>query len=295
VRRLIVNADDFGLTIGVNHAIVESHQRGIVSSTTLMASARAFNDAVTIAPKRAGPRPFSVGCHVVLLDGEPLVSPEKVASLLKSGTKNGHPRLRDKMSEFALAVLTGRIKPEEVEAEATAQMQRIQSSGIPLSHFDAHKHAHMFPAVLRPLLRAARELGVPAVRNPFGKVFPLPFGKLLGKYTLWTRFAEMSVLRNFAASFQSEVRSHGLRTPDGSLGVLVTGVLDLDLFTTIANAIPEGTWEFVCHPGYNDAELDGIRTRLRQSREQELSVLTSVEARQALERRDIELISYHEL
>jgi len=90
-------------------------------------------------------------------------------------------------------------------------------------------------------------------------------------------------------------RGRARRTTDGSVGVLVTGVLDLKLFTAIVECIPEGTWEFVCHPGYSDAALDQVRTRLRQSREQELALLTSPEAKDLLQRRGIELISYHEL
>jgi hypothetical protein len=128
----------------------------------------------------------------------------------------------------------------------------------------------MFPAVLRPLLRAARACEVPAVRNPFGQVWPLPMSSILRTRRLWKRFAQLNVLRNFAAKFRREVESFGLRTTDGSLGVLVTGVLDRRLFTAIADNMPEGTWELVCHPGYNDADLDQIRTRLRRSREQEL-------------------------
>lgn len=291
-----MNADDFGLTSGVNRAIVEAHEHGIVTSATLMANAAAFHEAVTMSVSQARRNaPLSVGCHVVLLDGRPLVSADRVQSLLQQGTKNGHQRLRDNLSDFALAALSGRIKPEDVEAEASAQMRRIQLAGLRPSHFDAHKHAHMFPAVLRPLLRAARDVGIPAVRNPFGRVFPLPFSKLLWQRKLWTRFAEMSVLRSFASKFREEVRRHGLRTTDGSLGVLVTGVLDLDLFTSIAEAIPEGTWEFVCHPGYNDRDLQNVRTRLRESRVQELEVLTSPEVKEVLRRERIDLISYSEL
>jgi predicted glycoside hydrolase/deacetylase ChbG (UPF0249 family) len=153
----------------------------------------------------------------------------------------------------------------------------------------------MFPAVLRPLLRAARECGVPAVRNPFGRVWPLPIVDLLRRRTLWLRFAELNVLRNFAARFRREVEAHGLRTTDGSLAVLVTGCLDLKLFTAIADSIPDGTWEFVCHPGYNNADLDKVDTRLRESRVQELALLTSPEAKEVLQRRGIELITYRDL
>ena len=77
--------------------------------------------------------------------------------------------------------------------------------------------------------------------------------------------------------------------------MLATGVLDMQLFAAIIESIPEGTWEFVCHPGYSDADLDRVQTRLRQSREQELSLLTSPEAKELLQRRGVDLISYHEL
>jgi chitin disaccharide deacetylase len=296
VRRLIVNADDFGMTRGINRAIVEGCEQGIVTSATLMANSGAFEDAVRRADQLArNQRPISVGCHIVLLDGEPVLPPDRVCSLLEPVVNGGSSRLRTSLSDFARCALTGKLIPEEIEAEADAQFERIQAAGLALSHFDCHKHTHMFPAVLQPLLRAAKARGIRAVRNPFGKLFPLPIGRVLRSPKLWTRFAQMSLLRNFATSFQSEVQKHGLRTPDGSVGVLVTGVLDPSCFACIAENLPEGTWEFVCHPGYDDADLDQIRTRLRQSREQELAILTSPEAKAALQQRGIELISYHDL
>ncbi len=296
MRRLIVNADDFGLTAGVNRAIVEAQQRGIVTSATLMANARAFEEAATLARSLADRKArFSVGCHVVLLDGEPLLPADQVTSLLQPGTQNGSRQFRVKLNDFVMASFRNKLNPVEIEAEASAQIERLQSAGLRPSHFDTHKHAHMFPAVLRPLLRAAREHGLPAVRNPFGQVWPLPVGDLLRKRKLWRRFAQLNVLRNFATRFRREVEGHGLRTTDGSLAVLVTGFLDLKLFTMIVDSIPDGTWELVCHPGYNDADLDQIQTRLRESRVQELGLLTSPEAKEALQRRGIELITYREL
>ena len=293
MRRLIVNADDFGVTPGVNRAIVEANQQGIVTSATLMANSKAFDGAVESAGTLAqrGAR-FSVGCHLVLVDGEPLSPAERIPTLIE---RNGVTRFREQLSSFAMAALGRRIAEDETEIEASAQIARVQRAGIKVSHFDTHKHAHIFPAVLRPLLRAAREHGITAVRNPFDAPLPLPVSRILGDLKLCKRFAQMTGLRSFAPGFRREVAAHGLRTTDGCLGVLVTGVLDLDLFVQIASRIPEGTWEFVCHPGYNDSDLDNIRTRLRASRQQELQVLTSPEAKQALERRDVELISYHEL
>jgi len=295
VRRLIVNADDFGLTAGINRAIAEAQQHGIVTSATLMANSRAFDGAAALAHSLAGGKArFSVGCHVVLLDGEPVLPADRVTSLLQPGERNGS-HFRAKLNDFVMDSFRGKLQPDEIEAEATAQIRRLQAAGIEPTHFDTHKHAHMFPAVLRPLLRAARARNVAAVRNPFGQVWPLPLGDMLRRRQLWKRFAQLNVLRNFAAKFRREVEAHGLRTTDGSVAVLVTGSLDLKLFREIVDNIPEGTWEFVCHPGYNDAELRNVRTRLRESRAKELELLTSDGARQALQARGIELISYHEL
>lgn len=293
MRRLIINADDFGLTQGINRAIVETSQNGIVSSTTLMATARAFEDAIAniglLGPK------VSVGCHVILLDGTPVLPPSQVTSLLQPETRNGTSEFRTKLNDFARAALTGKLDPAQVQAEAEAQINRIQQRGISLSHVDCHKHAHMFSAVLKPLLQAARQCKVRSVRNPFGRLFPLPFSRIVRNPNLWRRIAELGVLRTFADRFKREVEAHGLQTPDGSVGVINTGTLDLESFLVIIDHLPQGTWEFVCHPGYNDSELDQVRTRLRQSRERELAVLTSPEAKAALAKRGIELINYHDL
>jgi chitin disaccharide deacetylase len=120
-------------------------------------------------------------------------------------------------------------------------------------------------------------------------------GQLLARPGVWARYAEMRVLQGFAASFRAAVEKEGFATPDGTLGVEVTGILDETLFRAIAASIPEGTWEFVCHPGYNDADLAAAKTRLRESRETELRALTLPEARNTLSRFGIDLTSYRDL
>jgi chitin disaccharide deacetylase len=290
VRRLIVNADDFGLTAGVNRAIVEAHTGGIVTSSTLMAGGSAFDDAIRLAKQL--PR-LSVGCHVVLIDGEPVLEANRLPTITAAG--NGRARFRDGLKSFAARALTGRLDPTEIEAETSAQIRKIQSAGINVSHVDSHKHTHLFPAVLRPMLRAAHACGVRAVRNPFGPRKPLKPGQLLARPGLWTRYAEVRILSTLAGKFRDAARLEGMTTPDGTLGVVVTGTLDEELFRAIAEIIPEGTWEFVCHPGYNDEELQRVKTRLRESRETELRVLTMPEVRDLLLRRGVDLISYREL
>ena len=290
MRRLIINADDFGLTSGVNRAIVEAHQRGVVTSATLMANGRAFEEAAELA--RTVPL-LSVGCHVVLVDGEPLLPAQQVPTLLAADGPRQH--FRNSIADLAAAALRGRIDPAQVDAEARAQMRKLQSAGLALSHFDTHKHAHMFPAILRPLLRAARACGVHALRNPFAPMKPLAFAHLLRRPRLWKRYSEVTALRRLLDTFRSAVQEEQMLTTDGTFGIVATGALDEQLFEAIVGSIPEGTWEFVCHPGYNDAELDSVRTRLRQSRAQELRVLTSEAARQALQRHGVELISWKQL
>ncbi|MFY9681733.1 MAG: ChbG/HpnK family deacetylase [Candidatus Sulfotelmatobacter sp.] len=290
MRRLIVNADDFGFTAGINRAIVEAHTRGIVTSSTLMANGRAFEEAARLAA--SVPR-LSVGCHVVLIDGVPVLDAERLPSIATSNSSG--PAFRDGLNSFAARALAGRLNPHEIEIEVSAQIGKLQSAGVSVTHVDTHKHTHLFPAVLRPLLRAARACGVRAIRNPFGPSKPLKSSALLARPSLWTRYAEVRILRTLAAKFHDAAKWEGFVTPDGTLGIVVTGALDEKLFRSIAAIIPEGTWEFVCHPGYNDADLASARTRLRQSRETELRVLTMPEVRQLLSDEGIDLISYRDL
>ena len=289
MRRLIINADDFGFTSGINRAIAEAHTRGVVTSSTLMANGPAFSAAAQLA--KTLPQ-LSVGCHVVLIDGDPVLDAAQVPSLT---TRTPPRHLRDHLKTFAARAIAGRIDADEITAEATAQMRKIQSAGITVSHFDTHKHTHLFPKILRPLLRAAAACGVRAVRNPFGPRLPLRSSQLLARPSLWKRYAEVRILQRFAGKFREAVDREGFITPDGTLGIVVTGVLDETLFHAIARSIPEGTWEFVCHPGYNDADLSSAKTRLRASRETELRVLTLPAARELLTQEGIDLISYRDL
>jgi hopanoid biosynthesis associated protein HpnK len=287
VRRLIINADDFGLTPGVNRAIAEAHQRGVVTSATLMANSSCFADAIKLSASMPG---LSVGCHVVLVDGRPVLAPERVPSLIPSGNE-----FATTFGAFAKSALRKKFCPEEIEAEVTAQIQRIQNAGVTVSHVDSHKHVHMLPGIGDAITCAAKKCGVRAIRNPFVPIKPLAFAHLARRPKLWTRYGETKLLRGYHRQFRERVANAGMLTTDGSFGVVSTGAMDLELFVAIVGSIPDGTWEFVCHPGYVDDELESIRTRLRQSRKKELEVLTSDEARNALSQNGIELVSYRDL
>jgi chitin disaccharide deacetylase len=282
VRRLIVNADDFGLTAGVNRGIVQSHQDGIVTSTTLMACSKRFSEATAVAKDL--PR-LSVGCHVVLVDGEPTADPAQIPSLLSPGSPS---QFRGSLMNFAAMAASGRLDEDQIEAEITAQIQQLQSAGVAVSHLDSHKHTHMFPVVLRGMLRAAKKCGVRAIRNPFE---PLVFAK----FARWKRQFQLTMMSNFRRNFRRALDSAEIATPDGCIGVAATGGLSEETFRQLIEKLPEGTWEFVSHPGYNDQELDGVKTRLRESREKELAILTSPASKEALREQQVQLISYREL
>lgn len=285
MRRLIVNADDFGLTAGVNRAIAEGNSRGVITSATLMANAQASDAAIELAKKQPA---LKTGCHVVLIDGVPL------SANLPSLT-NGSSRFRSSLKQFAMAAVRKQIAAEEIEREVEAQIRKIQSSGITLTHVDSHKHTHMFPHVLRPLLRAARARGIRAVRNPFEPMRSWAESMVLRTPALWLRSAGVMAFGMFAAEFQRAIKEQGIASTDGTVGIAVTGLLDQQRLLRILQALPEGTWELVCHPGYSDADLQSAGTRLTKSRETELAALTSEVTKEMLARLKIELISYADL
>jgi predicted glycoside hydrolase/deacetylase ChbG (UPF0249 family) len=252
--RLIVNADDFGLTDGVNEAILELNATGALTSATLMATGRSFRPAVHAAFPQTS---LDIGCHVVLVDGTPLLPHTQIPSLASADG------FRRTLGEFVKDLLRGRIRESEIEAEAVAQITRIQSSGLSVSHVDSHKHTHMFGRVLRPLLRAAVIRQVGAIRNPFEPGWSVKATASAGL----KRRLQVNFLRTQHRGFRRAVQEAGLATTDGAIGVLATGSLDASTLQRLLNAMPGGTWELVCHPGYLDTALENVKTRLRQSRE----------------------------
>jgi len=285
VRRLIINADDFGLTAGVNRAIVEGCTKGIVTSATIMANGVAFQAAADSA--KSLPR-LGTGCHVVLVDGK------AVASGLYTLT-NGRGHFRNSLKDFARAAWQKKIASGEVQREADAQIHKIQLTGITVTHVDSHKHTHIFPQILRPVLRAAKARGILAVRNPFEPLGSWPSWLVAGKPGLWVRSLAVAAFHYFAADFRQAIREEDMLTTDGTVGIATTGLLDQPILLALLKGLPEGTWELVCHPGYADADLATTGTRLIQSRQVELQVLTSHETKAMLDACGVELISYADL
>jgi len=262
VRRLIVNADDFGLTAGVNRAVAELHFAGAVTSATLMAGAPAAGGAMEIA--RSTPS-LGVGCHVVLTGGVSVLDHREISSLVDPASGRFHATL----SLFLRHLLAGRIREEEIEAEIAAQIRRVQLGGVTLTHIDTHKHTHVLPFVLRPLLRAACACGIRAIRNPFEP----RWSRRTAEHAAWGRRAQVRGIELLAGRFHRIVEEAGFVTTNGALGLVATGILNESILASLLRMLPEGTWELVSHPGYNDADLGNAGTRLKESRESERRAL----------------------
>jgi len=262
VRTLVVNADDFGFTPDVNEGIVEAHRNGILTSTTLMAAGNQTESAFDHAVRLAQQNPtLDIGCHLVLV-GEPPF-PATVAKLTQ-------------------AVALHRIKIYE---ELSAQVRRIVEAGLKPTHLDTHKHTHLLPPILDAVARISEEFRIPWVRRPFD--FPLQPAVAGWK----TR----SVNRAFGivrTRFERVLRTHHCRFTDHFAGFQFTGNYDATLLAQLIRVLPEGTTEFMCHPGRLGADLRTARTRLKESREQELRALTSKEVRTAITEGNVRLSAF---
>lgn len=234
MKYLITNADDFGFTRDVNQGIIEAHRHGILTATTLMATGRAFENAVELA--RQNPE-LDIGVHLVLVDSEGF--PPTIPQLLFS---------------------VGRIK---IYDQLVRQVQKVLDAGLKPTHLDTHKHTHLLPQVFNAVTRIAKEFNIPWVRRRFGPFRMLP--------------------------------THGCRTTDHFAGFSMTGRYDTAILAHSIRHLPEGTTEFMCHPGLCTDELRAARTRLKESRRRELDALTSPEVRAALEESSVKLTRYRDL
>jgi hopanoid biosynthesis associated protein HpnK len=287
MRRLIINADDFGFTSGVNSGIVQAYKTGIVTSTTIMANGDAFEEAIELA--RANPG-LGVGCHLAVVGGRPVAPPEQIKSLLETdGT------LPPTVTKLALKLTRRSVPIEQIVIEFRAQLERVTRCGIKLTHLDTHKHSHTHPLVLKALTITAAEFGIRCIRNPFEHILD---GTSLASFAKWSfmkQSALSAAIQPNAIHFRRIVRRAGLETPNRFFGVKLTGMLDSMAIRSIMESMWEGTAELMCHPGIYDDELERARTRLKRERELELEALCDPSLRVIAERHGVELIDYRGL
>ncbi len=287
MKQLILNADDFGLTRGVNEGIVRAHRDGILTSATLMACGAAFDHAVDLSKRN--PR-LGVGCHLVLVGGNSVASPSEIPTL---ADKNG--RLPASLGGFVTRLSSGLIRIEEIERELRAQIQKIRNAGIEPTHLDTHKHTHAHPAVTGAVGRVAQEFGITRIRKPMEDLrdsWESSRGEGSG---ISKALLAAAAARAAAPFFHALARKYALRYPDYFLGLAMTGHLDPEALRRMIGSIREGTSEIMLHPGVCDSDLQQLETRLLQERNAEMAALVDTGVKSAIEERGIRLINYGDL
>jgi hopanoid biosynthesis associated protein HpnK len=275
--RLIVNADDFGMTEAVNQGVLEAHDRGIVTSASLMATGGAFEHAVALAKTR--PK-LAVGVHLTLTEQRPLTG-SAAASLV-----GADGRFPPHLVQFAGRHMRGKVVLAQVRAELDAQIRKVRDAGIAVSHLDGHQHVHVLPGIAPIVAELAAVYGIRAVRYPTERVRAYMLRNLGNS----RRLTEQVVLGVVCAL--SPLRA--LRRSDSFVGFYFGGRLDEDNLATLLGRLPaRGTVELMCHPGGDDSRV--AEGYWQYSWAAERAALTSPRIRALLAARGVELVSYRDL
>jgi predicted glycoside hydrolase/deacetylase ChbG (UPF0249 family) len=287
VKSLIVNADDLGWTEGVNRGIAEAHRKGLVTSTSLISNGRAFASALQTA--RANPE-LGVGVHLNLSNGPPTADRAKVRSLLNpAGEFEGGPE------SLLLRIATRSLSIDEVDREWDAQIRKVRDSGISPTHLDGHKHIQMLPGLFEIALRLAKKHGIRAIRIAHEESKLRVLLASGGEQKTGAALKQGVLARGlkFLTRDARELADHaGLCTTDYFCGIAQTGILTREGVENLLDHLPDGTTELMCHPGYTDEALHDSPTRLQESRQAELDILTDSRVRKLVATRGIRLLSY---
>jgi predicted glycoside hydrolase/deacetylase ChbG (UPF0249 family) len=287
VKNLIVNADDLGWTDGVNRGILEAFHHGIVTSTSLLANGAAFAEGVEAARSAPG---LGVGVHLNLSDGPPIADRELVTTLLNSdGEFAGGPE------SLLLRRARGGISLEEAENEWDAQIQKIRDAGIAPTHLDGHKHVHMLPGLFEIALRLAKQHNISAIRvalEASSLRAALSTGAKQRSGIVMKQGVQARGLKLLARDARELAEHAGISTTDYFCGIAQTGELTREGVEQLVKSLPDGITELMCHPGYMDSALQKTATRLQDSRQTELQILTDTGIRNLVASLGIRLIDY---
>lgn len=281
MQKLIVNADDFGWSEGVNLGIVRAHREGFLTSTTLMANMVNAEQAVSLAGENPD---LGVGVHLNLLEGTALADLSAVGVICDS---EGH--FRYSAGRLAIGVMLSEKVRRAVEAEVCAQIEWIISRGLRPTHIDSHKHVHAAWGVFRIVRRAAEKYGIKSVRIPYE-----PGVVRSGKWPdVGSKDRRRSMIVScMARSARSMAR--GMVSNDILLGIAHTGKADEGFWRGVCEFEHKGIVEVMVHPGYTVAE-DSKRTRLTVEREAELEALCNMEINESLRSAGYELVHYGQI
>jgi len=240
VRSVIINADDFGLSPGVNRGILSAFRDGVVTSTTLLANMAGFDDAVAIA--RENPD-LPVGIHLSLVWGRPVSDPSRIPTLV-----DREGRLNRSAGPLGVRAMLGRLSVDQMKIEFASQVRKVLDAGLTPTHLDTHKHIHVLPGVTRALVSVAGEFGIRKVRYPRERS-PVSRGHRCPPASAVKRGIVALLCR------RAEAELAGLKTTDHFVGIADSGCLDAQTLCFILGNLDEGVTELMCHPGHVDDQM----------------------------------------
>jgi hopanoid biosynthesis associated protein HpnK len=290
MKRLIVNADDFGLTAKVNQAIIAGHHGGLITSTSLLANRESFASAVDLS--RQAPR-LGVGIHLNLTEGKPVAPAGSIPSLV-----NGQGCFARKPGRLWGATILGRVSAADIEKELRAQIEKVLAAGIVPTHLDSHKHVHALPVIGSMTIGLARRYGIPAIRCVAESWSAL--GCLLGRFPqaktrIFRQLLNSCILAVVSRGWSRQLRRGGIACAEHFYGLTPTGFLDEEVLRKILCHLPGGTSELMCHPGFVDEALRQTPTRLLEQREMEYQALSQPGIRVLAKNLGIQLVNYGDL
>lgn len=277
---LIVNADDLGMSLGINRGIFTGHEEGIVTSTSLLATGTGFDDA--IAKLAEHPR-LGVGVHLCLHEERPVLPPERIPSLVG---EDG--RLLPRSVVLRKAML-GKIVADEVEAELAAQVSRALGAGVAVDHLNSHCHLHAFLPIARVVRRVAERFGIRRVRRAEAGRWSDYAGAPAGRFAL-------SAAITVCTRISHRALGPTMRTTDRFLGLVHSGSGEPDWLEKAVRMLEPGTSaELVVHPSDGSDPVGPSDHHGLAKRPRELAAVTSPEVREAVRESGVELIPWSAL
>jgi hopanoid biosynthesis associated protein HpnK len=270
-RRLIVNADDFGLSHSVNEAVIRAHRDGVLTAASLMVNEPGCDEALKLA--KENPR-LGVGLHLTLLVGRSALPPEKIPGLVNSRGEFSNSPVDVGMNYFFKRSLR-----EQLRAEIHAQFERFHSTGLPLDHVNGHLHMHLHPVIFKILIEDAEKLGIKRMRltrEPFWMDVPLARGNRLYRSTHAAIYLCLSWLA------QSRLHRKNIVHTRRVFGLLQNARVDEPYILRLLPILPAGDSELYSHPSLDEFE-------------HELDALVSPRVKDLVRELGIELVRYQDL
>jgi predicted glycoside hydrolase/deacetylase ChbG (UPF0249 family) len=278
VKKLIVTADDFGLTHSVNEGVWMAAREGIVTNINLIPTGDASTDAIAIVKYNKIPE---IGVHLALTETRPVTNIRLIASLVDKG--GAFPASRVK---FLRKLFSGRIDIEQVKIELKSQMDKAAQSGARITNLSSHEHLHMIPELFKVLAGLAKEYGVRYLRVLKKEAIAPPISL--------SKVFRSALVGYFYPGMEKLLKRSGLNTADNFLGFLDSGAVREDVLLRMLGSVGEGVTELVTHPGFLEPEILE-RHRFHINCEEELYALTSPKAKKAISDNGIKLCRYGDL